>query len=180
MPEKYVKRTNFWENLTPLDSSHLKVFLEIFHFFWIQIWILNLGRFGTGPNRNRVDSHRFGEPWCKVASSEVQRGKITRFRMKFEKLFLCPCSYFVSSATVICPHSFKFCEFTFYFSQVRFCTWSLCNYLYFDCWRGVKWHRLVNNKMSTTTNAQLKLFLAVHSADSRRGIYSPFNFIYRA
>ena len=24
-----------------------------FSFFWIQIWILNLGRFDTGPNRNR-------------------------------------------------------------------------------------------------------------------------------
>ena len=57
MSEKYVKRMNFWENLTPLDSSHLEVFLGIFwefFIFWIQIWILNLGRFGTGPNRNRA------------------------------------------------------------------------------------------------------------------------------
>ena len=48
---------NFWENLTPLDSSHLEVFLGFFRnfsFFWIQIWILNLGRFGTGPNQNRT------------------------------------------------------------------------------------------------------------------------------
>jgi len=29
---------------------------RIFLFFWIQIWILNLGRFGTGPNRNRAGS----------------------------------------------------------------------------------------------------------------------------
>ena len=45
----------FEKNLTPLDSLHLEVFLGIFHFFefkLIQIWILNLGRFGTGPNRN--------------------------------------------------------------------------------------------------------------------------------
>ena len=57
MPENYVKRTNFWENLTPLDLSHLKVFLGNFwefFIFWIQIWILNLGRFGTGPNWNRA------------------------------------------------------------------------------------------------------------------------------
>ena len=57
MLEKYVKRTNFWENLTPLDSSHLEVFLGIFgefFIFLIQIWILNLVRFGTGPNRNRA------------------------------------------------------------------------------------------------------------------------------
>ena len=33
--------------------SIFRNFLGIFHFFWIQIWILNLGRFGTGPNRNR-------------------------------------------------------------------------------------------------------------------------------
>ena len=30
MPEKYVKRMNFGENLTPLDSLHLEVFLGIF------------------------------------------------------------------------------------------------------------------------------------------------------
>jgi len=53
MPEKYVKRMNFWEILTPLDPLQLEVFLEIFHFL-IQIWILNLGWFGTGPNRNRA------------------------------------------------------------------------------------------------------------------------------
>ena len=35
MPEKYVKRTNFWENLTPLGSSHLEVFLGIFWEFFI-------------------------------------------------------------------------------------------------------------------------------------------------
>ena len=35
MPEKYVKRTIFWENLTPLDSSHLEVFLRIFWEFFI-------------------------------------------------------------------------------------------------------------------------------------------------
>ena len=35
MPEKYVKRTNCWENLTPLDSSHLEVFLGIFWEFFI-------------------------------------------------------------------------------------------------------------------------------------------------
>ena len=29
-------------------------FFGNFSFFWIQIWILNLGRFGTGPNRNRA------------------------------------------------------------------------------------------------------------------------------
>ena len=45
MPEKYVKRTNFWENLTSLDSSHLEVFLEnflgIFQFFEFkfEFWI---------------------------------------------------------------------------------------------------------------------------------------------
>ena len=35
MPEKYVKRTNFLENLTPLDSLHLEVFLEMFLEFFI-------------------------------------------------------------------------------------------------------------------------------------------------
>ena len=57
MPINYTKWTNFWENLTLLDSSHLELFLGIFwefFIFWIQIWILNLGRFGTGPNRNRT------------------------------------------------------------------------------------------------------------------------------
>ena len=34
MPEKYVKRTIFWENLTSLDSSHLEVFLGIFWEFF--------------------------------------------------------------------------------------------------------------------------------------------------
>ena len=47
MPEKYVKRTNFWENLTPLDSSHLEVFLGIFWEFFI---FLNLNlNFEFGP-----------------------------------------------------------------------------------------------------------------------------------
>ena len=70
MPEKYVKRTNFWENLTPLDSSHLEVFLRIFSFFWIQIWILNLSRFGTGSNRNRA-----GPVWpVTVHTGLVNRG----------------------------------------------------------------------------------------------------------
>ena len=47
MPEKYVKRTNFWENLTPLDSSHLKVFLE---FFWEVFIFLNSNlNFKFGP-----------------------------------------------------------------------------------------------------------------------------------
>ena len=35
MPEKYVKRMNFGENLTPLDSLHLEVFLGIFWEFFI-------------------------------------------------------------------------------------------------------------------------------------------------
>ena len=37
MSANYTKWTNFWENLTPLNSSHIKIFLgfflEIFHFF---------------------------------------------------------------------------------------------------------------------------------------------------
>jgi len=43
--------------LTPLNLLHLKVFLNFFwefFIFLIQIWILNLGRFGTGPNQNRA------------------------------------------------------------------------------------------------------------------------------
>ena len=61
MPANYTKWMNFWENLTPLDSSHLELFLEIFwkfFIFWIQIWILNLGRFGTDPNQNRTEPVR--------------------------------------------------------------------------------------------------------------------------
>ena len=72
MPEKYVKWTNFWETLTPLNSSHLEVFLGIFwkfFIFWIQIWILNLGRFGTGPNRNRTGSHRFCKPCLPLSNT---------------------------------------------------------------------------------------------------------------
>ena len=56
MPAKYTKWTNIWKNLTPLDSSQFEVFLGIFwdffYFFWIQIWILNLGRFETDRYRN--------------------------------------------------------------------------------------------------------------------------------
>ena len=44
--------------MTPLDSSHFEVFLGnflgIFYFFLIQIWILNLDQFDTGPNWNRA------------------------------------------------------------------------------------------------------------------------------
>ena len=46
----------FEKNLIPLDLSQLEVFLGSFwefFIFWIQIWILNWGRFDTGPNRNR-------------------------------------------------------------------------------------------------------------------------------
>ena len=78
MPEKYVKRTNFWENLTSLDSSHLKVFLGNFWKFFIFL-NLNLNfEFGpvwyrpksepgrtslTGYRSNRTDSHQFCKPW---------------------------------------------------------------------------------------------------------------------
>ena len=52
MPEKYVKRMNFGENLTPLDSLHLEVFLGIFWGFFI---FLNSNlNFEFGPNRNRA------------------------------------------------------------------------------------------------------------------------------
>ena len=48
--------------------SIFRNFFGNFSFFWIQIWILNLCRFGTGPNRNRTGpvptgkgNHAFGE-----------------------------------------------------------------------------------------------------------------------
>ena len=74
MPAKYTKWTNIWKNLTPLDSSQLEVFLGIFwdfFIFWIQIWIINLGRFETAPNRNQ-----FGPVWPVTAvSGPVPVGK---------------------------------------------------------------------------------------------------------
>ena len=53
MPETYVKRTNFLENLTPLDSSHLEVFLGIFWEFFIFFYSNLNFEFGpvTGPDR---------------------------------------------------------------------------------------------------------------------------------
>ena len=69
MPEKYVKRTNFWENLTLLDSSHLKIFLEFFlgnfHFFEFkfEFWIWA----GFVPAQTGTVPDRFGEPWQLVA-----------------------------------------------------------------------------------------------------------------
>jgi hypothetical protein len=56
MHANYTKQTNIWKCLTPLDSTHLEVFLRFlwdFSFFWIQIQILNLDRLGTGRNQNR-------------------------------------------------------------------------------------------------------------------------------
>jgi hypothetical protein len=56
MHVNYTKRTNIWKFLTPLDSTHLEVFLRIlwdFFIFWIQIQILNWDRLGTGRNQNR-------------------------------------------------------------------------------------------------------------------------------
>ena len=71
MGEKYVKRMNFWENLTPLDSSHLEVFLG---FFWefsffefkFEFWIwagLILARTETGPDRFDRKPDRFPPVW---------------------------------------------------------------------------------------------------------------------
>ena len=67
MPEKYVKRTNFLENLTPLDSSHVEVFLG---FFWNLFIFLNSNlKFEFGPvwyrpkpEPDRTGSHRFCKP----------------------------------------------------------------------------------------------------------------------
>ena len=45
------------EFLKKFDTIRFVALWSIFRnflFFWIQIWILNLGRFGTGPNRNRT------------------------------------------------------------------------------------------------------------------------------
>jgi hypothetical protein len=53
MYANYTKRMNIWKFLTPLDSTHLEVFLRILWDFFIlriQIQILNLDRLGTGRN----------------------------------------------------------------------------------------------------------------------------------
>jgi hypothetical protein len=55
MHANYIKQMNIWKFLTPLDSTHLEVFLRIlwdFFIFWIQIQILNLDRLETGQNRS--------------------------------------------------------------------------------------------------------------------------------
>ena len=60
--------------MTPLDSSHLEVFLGIFYFLnsnlnfeFGPVWYRpkpEPGRTGlTGNRSNRTGSHRFGEPW---------------------------------------------------------------------------------------------------------------------
>ena len=91
MPEKYVKRMNFWENLTPLDSSHLEVFLVIFlgifHFFefkfefWIWAGLVpEPDRTGlTGNRSNQIGSHRLGEPcdWYELLSSRSEDANST-------------------------------------------------------------------------------------------------------
>jgi hypothetical protein len=51
MPAKYTKSTNISKNLTPLHSSQLEVFLEIFWDFSI-FWNSNL-KFEFGPVSNR-------------------------------------------------------------------------------------------------------------------------------
>ena len=82
MPANYTKWTNIWENLTPLDSSQLEVFLRFFWEFFI-FWNLNLNfefrpvgyrpepepaRTGlTGNQSNQTGSHRFCKPWCYLA-----------------------------------------------------------------------------------------------------------------
>ena len=61
--------------MTPLDSSHLEVFLVIFHFFnsnlnfeFGPVWYRpkpEPGRTGlTGNRSNRIGSHWFCKPWC--------------------------------------------------------------------------------------------------------------------
>ena len=75
MPEKYVKRMNFGENLTPLDSLHLEVFLGIFWGFFIFLNSNLNFEFGpvsyrtepepvrtglTGNRSNRTGYRRFG------------------------------------------------------------------------------------------------------------------------
>ena len=55
-PANYTKWTNFWENLTPLDSSHLEVFLGMFWEFFI---FLNLNlNFEFGPIWYRLKPNR--------------------------------------------------------------------------------------------------------------------------
>ena len=100
MPEKYVKRTNFWENLIPLNSSHLEVFLEIFWEFFIfsnsnlnfefgPVWYWpkpEPDRTGlTGNRLNRTGSHRLGKPWSeldKTFSEKVTYAEQSVRRMK--------------------------------------------------------------------------------------------------
>ena len=56
MPAKYTKWMIIWKNLTPLDSSQLEVFLEIFWEFFIFLnsnLNFELGRFATGRYRNQ-------------------------------------------------------------------------------------------------------------------------------
>jgi hypothetical protein len=86
MHANYTKRTNIWKFLTPLDSTHLEVFLRI---LWDFFYFLNSNsNFEFGPVGNwpepepvrtgRTGSHRFGWPcrwvcFCLPVSSSCHR-----------------------------------------------------------------------------------------------------------
>ena len=83
MPEKYVKRMNFLENLTSLDSSYLEVFLKKikkFHFFEFkfEFWIW-VGLIPAQPEPGRVwpVPTGGGVGFCGSAAQEAPRGSRT-------------------------------------------------------------------------------------------------------
>jgi hypothetical protein len=68
MSTKYTKWTDIWKFLTPLNSTHLEVFLRFFHLFEFKFKILNPSGFklvGTGPDP--VD--RFPPVWLTLSKS---------------------------------------------------------------------------------------------------------------
>ena len=79
MPANYTKWTNFWENLTPLDSSHLEVFLGIFWEFFIFLNSNLNFEFGPVWYRPKPEPDRFPTVrWTLVTTHNVGTEHISR------------------------------------------------------------------------------------------------------